>query len=477
MTCSKPRFASARNALAKPRPRTFRPQIELLEDRLQPSLVAVPLSDVQAHRITGFELLPAIAFSTVGHEIHALLRLNTATYITGTTGSATARGIALGQDGSNYETGTITLAGREEAYVAKYNSSGKQVYFDPFQLKDTNNAVLNTAAEAIAVDAVGNTYITGTVINTSSVNQAFAVKISADGSTMLSVGRFPGPSMGAGIAVNDPNHNGQGQAVVTGTLTFNNVTQGPLGDHVLVARLTTDGNRLDYEYYLTFGGSDGGSHGEGIALNTNSTSSTPGSLAYVAGNVIYSGNQQILAVQIDNSPGTSAGNIIWPRTLSNTSPAPNIDTLTGVAVNPDDSSVYSGTVANATAGTAGLVVGYPANGGPLNQQPPLLTVLQTRARSLNAIAVDGAGNIYTTGAAAYPALAGGIYLAELDNQGHFLSDLQFGDFGSVDAGYGIVATSYGPIWMVGDTTSTVLSTDGTTLNGTQDGWLASVTNG
>jgi hypothetical protein len=363
------------------------------------------------------------------------------------------------------------LDGREEAYVAKYNPSGKQVYFDPFQIRDTNNALLNTAAAGVAVDSLGNAYITGTVINSSSVNQAFAVKISADGKTMLSVGRFPGPSTGAGIAVN-----GQGQAVVAGTLTFNNVTLGPLGDHVLVARLTPDGNNLDYEFYFTFGNSDGGSHGEAIALNTNSASSTPGSLAYVAGNIISSGNQQILAVQIDNSTGTSAGNFIWARTLSNSSPAPNIDTLTGVAVNPDDSSVYSGTVVSSTSGTAGVVVGYPAN-GPVGQQPSILTVLQTRARSLNAIAVDSAGNIYTTGSAANPSLAGGIYIAALDSQGHFVSELQFGDSGTIDAGYGIAVTSFGPIWAVGDTTSTELSTDGTTLNGTQDGWLASVTNG
>jgi hypothetical protein len=475
MSCSKPRFASPNDSRAKPCPRRFCPQIEQLEDRFQPSLIPFPLGSFQAYPVAGYEPLPSVDLTPIVHEIHPLFVLNTATYITGTTGSATAQGIAVGPDGSTFETGTISLGGRQEAYLAKYDVSGRQVYFDPFQLKDTNNALLNTMGSAVAVDDTGNAYVAGTIVNSSFVDQAFAVKISGDGTKMVWVGRLLGPSTAAGIAVSDPNHNGQGQAVVTGTLTINNVSVGPLGDHVLVARLTADGMALDYEIYFSLGNSDGGSHGEAVALNNNSSASTPGSLAYVAGNIILNGSQQFLALQFDNSTGTTAGNLIWARTLSNTTPAPNTDTLTGVAVKADDSSVYSG-VANATSGTVGFVVGYPPDGGPVSQLPPILTQLQTRARSLNAVAVDSAGSIYVTGAAANPSPQGGVYVAELDSQGHFLSDLQFGDSGTVDAGYGIAVTSSGPLWLVGDTTSPSFSTDGTTLNGTQDGWLASVSN-
>jgi hypothetical protein len=469
MSCSQPHRASLRKRLTKPCVRKSRPQLEPLEDRFQPSLTAFPLGLAKAYPMTGLEPLPVTALSSVDHAIHPLLVLNTATYITGTSGSATARGIALGQDGSTYETGTITLASSQEAYVAKYDASDDQVYFEPFQLRNNNNTALNTEGEAIAVDAAGNAYVTGTVMSTSSIDYAFAVKISADGSRMLWVDSLPGPSHGAGITVN------QGEAVVTGTLTITNPAAGALGDHVFAGRISADGKALDYYFFYTLGSSDSGSHGEAIALNTNSTSSTPGSLAYVAGNIIVNGSQQILALQIDNSTATTAGSLIWARTLTNTVAAPNVDTLTGVAVNPDDSSVYSGTVATLGLGTEGVVVGYPADGGPLSQQPPILTELPTRTRALNAIAVDSSGNIYATGAAANPFSLGGVYVAELDNQGHLLSDLQFGGFDTVDAGYGIVATSYGPLWVVGDTTSPEFSTDGTTLNGTQDGWLASVT--
>ena len=465
---SKPRL------IARRRPKKFRPHIEALEDRFQPSLTPLPLDLMEAHSITGFQHMNGVVHTTMANGVQPMITLATATYITGTTGSATGRGIALGQDGSTYETGTIILGGSNEAYVAKYDPNGKQVYFVPFQLMDNANTPVSTEANALAVDSAGNTYIAGTVLDATSVSHGYVAKMSADGTALIWTGSFRGPSTGNGIAVYDPNHDGNGHAVVAGTLRLTDATLGPLGDHVFAARASVDGTSLDYEFFYTFGADDGGSHGNAIALNTNSIKSPPGSLAYIAGNIVFDGNQQILAVQLDNS-NPSAGSLLWSRTLSDNIPTPNIDTLTGVAVNPDDSSVYSGTAASAGPETVGIVIGYPADGGPLNQPPPTLSVLLGHARSLNAIAIDSAGNIYTTGAAADPSSLGGIYLAALDNTGQFVSDIQLGDFGMVDAGYGVVATSSGLLWAVGDTTSSSFSTDGTMLNGTQDGWLAAFT--
>jgi hypothetical protein len=451
----------------------FRPHLEALEHRVQPSLTPLPLDGIEAHAITGFQHMNGVSRIGLVSSVHRMIILDTATYITGTMGSATARGIALGQDGNTYETGTITLGGSEEAYVAKYDPSGKQFYLAPVQLVDNTNTPLNTEGQAIAVDGAGNVYLTGTVIDAASVRHGYASKISADGTTFIWTGSFPGPSTGDGIAVHDPNNDGAGQAVVSGTLTVTEGTLGQPGDHLFTSRVSVDGTSLDYEFFYTFGTDDAGSHGNAIALNTNSTRSAPASLAYVAGNINFDGNQQILAVQIDND-GANAGGLIWARTLTDSITTPNVDTLTGVAVNSDDSSVYSGTAAGFASQTIGIVVGYPADGGPLDQQPPILGVFQG-ARSLNAIAVDNAGNIYAAGAAASPSSLGGIYLVALDNKGQFISELQFGDFGTIDAGYGIVVANSASLWSVGDTTSSGFSTDGTTLNGTQDGWLAAIT--
>jgi hypothetical protein len=471
MTDWKPGFTLSRG---QPRLKKFCPYIEALEDRCQPSLTALALDGTEAHSFTGFQHLDGVVHTAMANGVQPMLTLATATYITGTTGSATGRGIALGQDGSSYETGTITLAGSEEAYIAKYDANGKQVYFVPFQLMDNANTLLRTEGNGVAVDGAGNVYVAGTVVDATSLSHGYASKFSADGSTLLWTGRFRGPSTGDGIAVYDPNHDGNGQAVVTGTLTVTDATLGRLGDHAFAARVSVDGMSLDYELFYTFGTDDDGSHGNAIALNINSTNSTPGSLAYIAGNIVFDGNQQILAAQIDNGNDTNVGSLIWSRTLSDNIVTPNTDTLTGVAVNPDDSSVYSGTAAASASEAVGIVVGYPADGGPLGQQPPILSVLQGHARSLNAITVDSAGNIYTAGAAANPSSLGGIYVASLDNKGRFIADVQFGDVGMVDAGYDIVATGSGSLWAVGDTTSSTLSTDGTTLNGTQDGWLAAI---
>ena len=100
-------------------------------------------------------------------------------------------------------------------------------------------------------------------------------------------------------------------------------------------------------------------------------------------------------------------------------------------------------------------------------------VLLQNATTLNAVAMDAAGNIYATGAATDPT-AGGVYVVSLDGVGNLLAEMQFGGSTTVDAGYGIAVTSTGSLWIVGDTTLATLATDGTTLNGTQDGFLATV---
>lgn len=458
MTCSKPRFAFLRESAAKSARKKFRPQVEMLENRLQPSLTGMALDGIEAHPIAESEPVSAVAHTITADGIKDMLSVSTATYITGTTGSATARGVALGQDGSTYQAGTITVNGSEVAYAAKYDPNGTQIFLAPIQLVDSNNNNLNTEGDGVAVDGLGNIYLGGTFIDAAGAPHSYGLKLSADGTTIVWLHNFQGGSTTNGIAVTDPNNNGTGHVVWTGTLTITDPSTGPVGDHIVVASFTTDGTR-DYAFFYTFTGTTA-SQGKGVALNTNSTFSTPGSLAYAAGNVVLNGNQQTLAFVVNETNGNGT----FARTLTNTSTS---DTLTGVAVNPDDSSVYSGTVAT-SSGNVGILVGYGADGSVLI--PPTLLA---NALTLNAITVDATGNIYVTGAATN-ASNGGVYVATLDANGNLLSEAEFGGTGTVDAGYGIAVTSTGTLWVVGDTTSSTLSTDGTVLVGPQDGFLASV---
>ncbi len=463
MTCSKPRFAFRKSPAARPAPKMYRPCLEMLEARLQPSQSGFAVDGIAAHSFPVAPSMGLSAHSILADGVEPMLSLSTATYITGTMGTATARGTALGGDGSTYQAGTETLNGSQEAYVAKYTPNGTQVYLTAIQLLDANSNPLNTLGNGVAIDGLGNAYLGGTVIDGAGANHSYGAKLSPDGQTVVWVRNFQAGTTTQGIAVSDPNNDGTGTIAWTGTLTFTDPSQGPVGDHAIVADFAADGTR-NYAFYYTFTGNPT-TQGSAIALNTNSVFSTPGSLLYLAGNITLNGNEQTLAFQIN----ATSGNGNWARTdgVDFASPA----NLTGVAVNADDSSVYSGTTTAGT-GTNGIVVGYPANGGPIGQPPTFATTL-ANALTLNAITVDAAGNIYATGAAANPS-TGGIYVAKLDSGGNILSELQFGGTGTVDAGYGIVVTSSGSLWVVGDTTLASFATDGSTLNGTQDGFLAAV---
>ena len=122
-----------------------------------------------------------------------MLSLSKATFITGTTGAATARAVTLGQDNSTYQAGTITESGSEAAYAAKYDPNGVPVFRSSFQLTDNNNNNLNTEGNAVAVDGIGNVYVGGTYVDTAAVPHSYGVKVSADGTAISWVHTFVGP--------------------------------------------------------------------------------------------------------------------------------------------------------------------------------------------------------------------------------------------------------------------------------------------
>src|SRR5262249_26462829 len=92
------------------------------------------------------------------------------------------------------------------------------------------------------------------------------------------------------------------------------------------------------------------------------------------------------------------------------------------------------------------------------------------------IDVDPAGNIYLTGVAPDVFAVGRALVDQFDSQLQISDTLLIADNGSgEEAGLGIAySTATDTVFVTGTTTSTNLSTDGSVLNGQQDGFLANV---
>jgi hypothetical protein len=113
-----------------------------------------------------------------------------------------------------------SLLGTEDGFVAKFDSTGHQVYFT--YVGGSAGSPATADADAIAIDSTGAAYITGKTTSTNlpspqnslhGTQDAFVTKINTDGTIAFSTylgGATPGPSggdedEGLGIAVNSNN--------------------------------------------------------------------------------------------------------------------------------------------------------------------------------------------------------------------------------------------------------------------------------
>jgi hypothetical protein len=330
----------------------------------------------------------------------------------------------------------------------------------------------NTTALAVAVAHDGSVFVAGTAQDASSGDHnAYTLKINAAGTAILWGNAFDGPdnlTTGAGLAEHYDPLTQMDQAVLVGTYTITDPTMGPVGPHAFATRWTADGTNVDYAFYYTFtigGMPDQGSHGHGVALNNASTASAPGALGIIAGDILTPDNpplQNTLSLEISNGLLTG-GRIVWATTLGGASPA----TLNGSAFNPDDTVVLAGTVTG-MSGTAGLVVKYPTDGG---MGTPAFQFVVPNATALTSLTLDSSGNIWTAGTASSSGFA-----AEVNPTGTtptLVGAVAIGVAG--DTVNGIAVDSLGNTLVAGTTTSATLSTDGTTLNGSADGFLGIAT--
>ncbi|TMA90900.1 MAG: DUF11 domain-containing protein [Deltaproteobacteria bacterium] len=295
-------------------------------------------------------------------------------------GSGDDRGnaIAVDSDGSAYVTGEtnstqlnfptavgpdVSQNGGLDAFVAKVDPTGSQLLYAGFIGGSGNDR-----GNAIAVDSLGNAYITGETNSTQTtfpvtagpdlthngLSDAFVAKVNASGTSLVYAGYIGGfgNDRGTGIAVDGSSEtdsigasfpDGDGLGALA---TFDNTQNGGLD--AFVARVAADGASLEYAGFIGGLGTD---RGTGIAVDGSNR-------AYVTGETDSTGGSF--------PDGNGFGGLGGLATFDNTQ----------------------------NGGLDAFVARVAANGQALEYAGYLGGVGDDRG---NGIAVDGANNAYVTG--------------------------------------------------------------------------------
>ncbi len=223
-------------------------------------------------------------------------------------------GISVDAGGNVYTTGffqgtanfgdfTLTSVGDEDIFVAKQDSTGKVLWAQAMGGPSVDSAY------GIAMDRVGNVYITGsfrgtaifgsTTLTSGGVRDIFVIKLDSNGNVLWARDMGRGSSLFNdvyGIAVDDA-HNVYTTGFFQGTATFSTTasTSAGLGD-VFVVKQDSGGNVL---WAQAFGGSSN-DVGKGIAIDRAGYVYTTGSFQETAtfGNITLhaAGNIDILGL-------------------------------------------------------------------------------------------------------------------------------------------------------------------------------------
>ena len=237
----------------------------------------------------------------------------------GGSGADSGNAVAVDQQGNIYIAGETASAdfpvlnalqpkigGGQDAFLAKFNGAGARLYSTYL------GGIADDRATAVAVDASGSAYITGSTYSPNfpvisafqpklgGGQDAFAAKIGPGGSALLystylggSSGRVGAPETGTGIAVDSAGH-----AYIAGTTSSSNFpTSSPLqsslngSQDAFVLKLSVAGNALVYSTYL-----GGSSVDFAMAVAIDNTGR-----AYVAGYTASSDFPTVNALQANNA--------------------------------------------------------------------------------------------------------------------------------------------------------------------------------
>ena len=342
----------------------------------------------------------------------------------------------------------------------------------------------------IAVDAVGNSYLTGQTTSanfptanafqpSSSGTEVFVTKVNAAGSELIYSTYLGGNSTDEGFAIAV---DAAGSAYVTGHTDSNNFptvipVQAPLGGGVLggdafVTKLNPAGSALEYSTYL--GGSlfDRGNgidvDAAGKAYVVGQTRSSDFPITGGAAQTVFGGESDAFVTMV-NATGSALDYSTYLGGLDE-------EDGTGIAVDSTGNAYVTGSTASSNFPTAGTPFQRTLSGSSDAFVTKLDSIGSARVYSTylggrdeevgHGIAVDGLGNANVTGSTAssnFP-LAGSpiqgniggrsdAFVAQLNAAGSALNNSTYLGGGEDDMGNGITVDSSNNVYVTGTTSS------------------------
>ena len=359
-------------------------------------------------------------------------------------------GFGIGSDASGnsyvagYTAGTLTgqtSAGGTDAILAKYDGSGNQVWLKQF------GSSAGDVANGIAVDASGNSYITGDTNGTlpgqtsAGGADAFLAKYDSSGNQVW-LKQFGGSAddIGSAVAVD-----GSGNSYVTGYTTGTLPGEIASGmDDAFLAKYDSSGNQVWLRQFGTPAQDDGTAVAVDASGNIYATGYTTGVLAGSAN----AGGDDAYLVKYDSS-----GNVLWARQFGSSGD----DDAMGLAVDASGNALVTGGTSGDLGGTgnAGAFDVFLAKYDSSGAQTWLTQFGTAKDEEANAVAVDAAGNSFVTGYAVgnlSGANAGGMdaFVSEIDPAGKRVWVSQFGT-SSDDGGKGVTVDGNGNALVAGYT--------------------------
>ena len=373
--------------------------------------------------------------------------------------------------------------------VAKYDSSGNLVWFTPF----TETGTGTQAKNSIAIDALGNLYISGsfsasatfgstTLFTGSSTNtlpDAFVAKLSPDGVFQWAKGWISASgSDGNAVAVDSLGNvfvggTFVGAAIPGGTNIFT-ASGGGSNQDALIAKYDTSGNFLWAKQIGGAGTDDVRGLGVDSSGSVYATGQFSGVVDFDPGGGVYNldggSNYSAYVLKLDSS-----GNFRWAEADGSI----NSSTSAGMSLAVDSAgNVYTTGVFSATVDLDPTLTGVSTFTSPgifdndayvqkLDANGKFIWVRQLHnlgSNSINpqSIAVDGTGDVYTTGIfqSSVDFNSGGArhvlssagwndaYLSEFDSRGNYVWATSFGST-SDDGGEGILVDGSNNIYLTG----------------------------